>query len=183
MKLSRRETVMAVVAVLAVALLVADRYVVTPLMEGSAALADKRDQLVQRLENNRRLFERQQLMAGKWREMTAGGLTSDPADAEGRVLHALRDWADEAGFALASIKPERNEREGQVGEITVLAAGTGPMRSVARFLWQVETCALPLRIHELQLGSRTEGADDLSLQLKLSTLYRETKAPASGGTP
>ena len=35
----------------------------------------------------------------------------------------------------------------------------------------MESADLPLRIHDVQLGSRTEGRDDLSLQLSFSTLY------------
>ena len=45
------------------------------------------------------------------------------------------------------------------------------MRAVARFLWEMESADLPLRIHDVQLGSRTEGRDDLSVQLHFSTLY------------
>jgi hypothetical protein len=37
----------------------------------------------------------------------------------------------------------------------------------------METTDLPLRVHELQLGARREGADDLSLQVRASTLYLE----------
>ena len=51
---------------------------------------------------------------------------------------------------------------------------------------EMESADLPLRIHDVQLGSRTEGRDDLSLQLHFSTLYAPAPelaqaAPASGG--
>ncbi|MFO7959088.1 MAG: hypothetical protein R6X33_18540 [Candidatus Brocadiia bacterium] len=182
MTLSRRETLIAVVAVLAVALLVADRYVITPLMESGAEVEEERRQLMAAMTNARRLFERQRLMARRWQEMKGGGLASEPSDAEGRILQAVRNWAEEAGLALSSVKPERGEREAGVGEITVVAAGTGNMRAVARFLWHTETTALPLRVRELQLGARTEGQDDLSLQLKLSTLYA-AGGPEQRGSP
>jgi len=184
MALSKRETWIAVIAALAVALLVADRYLITPLMQSGAALDAEQQRLVGQMENAGRLFERRRLMGHKWQEMTAGGLASDPSQAEGRVLHAVRNWAEDAGLLLSSVKPERrDQQEGGMGQIAVQAAGTGNMRSVARFLWQVETSTLPVRIREVQLGSRTEGADDLSLQLKLSTLYAGPSAgePARSG--
>ena len=56
----------------------------------------------------------------------------------------------------------------------------------ARLLWQVETTGLPLRVHEMQLGARKEGTDDLSLQLKASTLYLGADAgadPQTAGGP
>jgi len=52
------------------------------------------------------------------------------------------------------------------------------MNAIARFLWRVETAGIPIRLKELQLGSRKEGTDDLTLQLRLSTLYQATPSPA-----
>jgi hypothetical protein len=45
------------------------------------------------------------------------------------------------------------------------------MRDVSQFLWQVETSSLPVKIKDIQLGSRNENADDMSLQLRLSAIY------------
>jgi hypothetical protein len=170
--------VIALLAVLAVALLVADRYVIAPVLESGQELEAERQRVVGELERATLLFERRRLMARRWQEMTEGGLSADPSRAEQRVLHALRDWAQAEGLSLASLRPDRMDGEDGVGEVTVAVAGTGTMRAVARFLYRVERTELPLRVRELQLGSRTEGEDDLSLQLKLSTLYR-----AAGGEP
>ena len=179
MRLSKRETYIAAAAIAAVALLALDRYVVTPVLESGEALEAEKEQLVDELANAQRLFERRQMLGGRWDELTAGGLTDDPEEAESLILHAMRDWAAEAGLSMSSLKPERDESDGKVREITIAVAGTGPMRAVARFLWQAETSPLPLRIHEVQLGARREGADDLSLQVRASTLYLEEGAAAA----
>jgi hypothetical protein len=50
-------------------------------------------------------------------------------------------------------------------------AGKGAIDSVARFLWQIETAALPIKIKDMQLGSSSELGDSMSLQLHLSALY------------
>jgi len=183
MDLSKRETYIAVAAAAAVALLVADRYVITPLIEHGAAQQAEEQRLAAELEGAEVLFERRRLFARRWEELTAGGLVSDPAGAESRLLHAMRDWAQEAGLTLASVKPERSERDGNVRQISVRASGTGSMRAVARFLWRAETTELPLRVHELQVGSRREGADELTVQVKASTLYlsADETAPPGGG--
>ena len=110
-------------------------------------------------------------MEQEWKEMLEAGLKRDVSEAESQVLHAVRNWSQESGLALSSVKPQRIAQEGDLQEITFQAAGTGSMRSVARFLWQLETAPLPLKVKELQLGSRKEGADDLSLQLRISALY------------
>ena len=103
--------------------------------------------------------------------MTEKGLTETPGEAESQALHAVRDWTEQTGLSLSSVKPEYIAGRGGVRQIAFRAAGTGTMRAVARFLWEMESADLPLRIHDVQLGSRTEGRDDLSLQLSFSTLY------------
>ncbi len=179
MNLSKRETYIALMAAAAVALLVADLYVITPLLESGAALGAERQALLREMEDAQRLFEQRRLLNRKWEELTAGGLTDDPAQAESRLLHAVRDWAEEAGLTLSAVKPERKEKDGRVREISIQASGTGSMRAASRFLWHVETTDLPLRIRELQIGSRKEGTDELSVQLKASTLYLGTNGDAA----
>ena len=55
--------------------------------------------------------------------------------------------------------------------MTFVVVGKGTMESVARFLWQVETAALPLKVQNMQLGSMSESTDSMSLELHLSALY------------
>lgn len=171
MILSKREHYIVVTAIAALALLVADRYVLTPILSHRARMETKIQSLTGEKERAATLFSRKSLMTRKWNEMIAGGLKTDPAEAESQVLHAMRDWAQEAGLTLWSMKPERLHREDDLREIMFQAAATGPMSAVSRFLWRIETTSIPLRVKEVQLSSRREGTDALSLQLRVSTLY------------
>ena len=179
MVLSKRERLLAAATVLAVAVLALDRFLLAPFMDLRAQAETEKQSLIGQMERATSLFALKGRLRPKWDEMLAGGLKGDPFDAETQVLHAVRDWSQEAGLDLASVKPERVALEGDIQEITFQAAGTGPMSAVARFLWLLETTSLPLRIKDLQLGSRTEGRDDLSLQLRISTLYLAREAGAS----
>jgi hypothetical protein len=62
------------------------------------------------------------------------------------------------------------------------------MEGVAKFLWKMQSASFPVKVMEAQLGSRTDGTNDLALQVKISTLYlapeqRVAKAekPGNGG--
>ncbi len=178
MRLSRRETYIGAVALAAVALLVADHYAISPLLERGRELESERQQLARSFQDAEALFARRRLMDRKWQQMTTGGLSAEPGRAESLLLHALRDWAQQTGLALVSLKPERSEHEKGLSEVTVLASGTGRMSAVGQFLWLVETAELPLRLGDLQLGARREGTDDLSLQLRLSTIYLSGESSA-----
>ena len=57
------------------------------------------------------------------------------------------------------------------------------MSAVSKLLWQIETSAIPAKIKMLQLGSRKEETDDLSVHLRVSTLYCPDvpRTPEPGG--
>ncbi len=171
MVLSKRERLIILVTAIVVALLVLDRYVVTPLWDKQAVREAQKQALLAEMERARALLARKHQMQPKWKGMLAGGLQSDPAGAESQILHAVRNWSTECGLRLSSVKPERLPDKTSLPEIAFQAVGTGPMSAVSRFLWRLETAKIPVRIKELQVGARKEGTDDLTLQVRLSTLY------------
>jgi len=184
MILSKRESLIAVLTAAAIGLLVFDRVLLTPFLNRRAQVEDARQSVLEDMDQASALFARRSVMGRKWKEMLDGGLKADPAETEGLTLHALRDWAQEADLTLASIKPERLPQTGDLREIMFQAVGNGRMSAVARFLWLLETTDMPLRIKELQLGSRKDGTDDLALTLRISALYLAPEAEGeakSGG--
>jgi Tfp pilus assembly protein PilO len=170
MILSKREKLIAVVAAAAVGLVVLDFYVLTPFLDLRTRQADELQTLTATLNEARALFDRRRLLRTEWHAMNAAGLGRSRPEAESVVFHAVRDWAQESGLQLGSLKPGQSVEHPHAMELTFQTAATGPMQAVAGFLWRVESAPLPLRVHQLQLGARKDGEDDLSLQLHLSTL-------------
>jgi len=171
MTFSKRERI--IVAILGVVLgaLVLDWWVVTPVLNRSDEVQARKAVLLSEMTQAENLLQRRRLIGPRWRQMLAEGMKRDPAEAESQVLHALGDWAADAGVDLISLKPERLTEDTLLPEIEFRAAGTGSMAAVSRFLWRLETAEIPLKVKSLQIGSLKEGRDDLSLQLQISTLY------------
>ena len=179
MILSKRERFIIAATLIVVAAAVLYLYVLTPLDDSRKALEGRKEGLLNELERARTLLARNREIEPKWKQMTATGLKRDPTEAESLILHAVQDWAREAGLKLASLKPERLLEKKSLQEIAFKATGTGSMNAVTKFLWQLETAKVPVRVRELQLGTRKEGTDDLTLQLRLSTLYQPVQPPAT----
>jgi len=179
MVFTKREKAIIAATIAALCLLVLDLYVLTPLLEKRAAAKESQARLVAELEQASSILERSRLLRPKWQRMLADGMQRDPAEAEAQLLRCLRDWADQAGVELSSLRPERSVEPSELPEVVVHSAGTGSMEAVSRLLWRVETAGIPVKIKMLQLGSRKDGTDDLSLHLKLSTLC----LPPSGELP
>ncbi len=105
-----------------------------------------------------------------WALLSHSMLTRD--NYESKILNDVRDWAQEAGMTLSSLKPERvPEKEGEFYKVSFRATGSGQMMQIARFLHRIQTATIPVRITDLSLTSRKEGNDDLSVSVGLATIY------------
>ncbi|MDY7010193.1 MAG: hypothetical protein SVV80_05500 [Planctomycetota bacterium] len=180
MILSKREKIIITATLVAISVLVLDRYALTPLLDRYSAVRTRKEMLLAETRHAENLLALHRKVAPRWRILT-GSLKSDPAEAESQMLHALRDWSEQAGLNLSLLRPERSTEKTDLREITFHVAGDGTMRSVSRFLWSLETADIPTRLKTMQLRSRKEGIDDLSVQLRISTLYLSDESPLPPG--
>ncbi|HUT59797.1 MAG TPA: hypothetical protein VNA25_18270 [Phycisphaerae bacterium] len=171
MVFTKREKIIIAATVAVLCLLVLDFYVLTPLLKERDAVKDAKARLLARFAQAKSLLDRRHVLGPKWRSMIADGLKGDPAEAESQLLRSLRNWSSEAGVKLSSLRPERSTEKTQLPEAVVHAAGTGSMSAVSRLLWRIETANIPVKVRMVQVGSRKDGTDDLSLHVKVSTLY------------
>ncbi len=172
MVLSRRERLIAAVTLLVMTIFILDRYAVTPFMEAKEQISIEKQDLMNEMQHAAKIFRHRNRIKDEWQEMARGGLGSDPSIIESRILHEIRQWSHDCGISISSIKPDHNRREGFIlKEIIFNVACRGSMDSAGQFLWQIENSRLPLRITECQLGARDADGKDMSLQLRLSTVY------------
>jgi len=174
----KRERVLLAAALAVAGLLGLDHLVVSPVLQRRAELTQELEQAREQNGQARSLLDRRKEMAARWRQTVKDGLKADAAEAESQILHFLRKCAQEAGLALASLRPDKAVDHKGLREISVRVSGSGPMKAVLGFLWRIETSAAPARVAELTLGARKEGLDDLSLQVRVSTLCQA--APDAG---
>ncbi len=182
MVLSKRERIAALVTLVVVGALLADKLALTPALKRLQQVENRKQELLAQINEAQNLFERRRLMERKWKAMLSDGLQND-AEVESRIVRALDKWSQATRLTLTSVKPERLASDKGLKEITFVVAGRGRLEAVARFLWQVETAELPVKIKDLQLGSASEVGDSLSLQLRLSALYLGTEPKSSEKKP
>lgn len=107
-----------------------------------------------------------------WNQMIAGGLGSSATLADTMLQTALAQWAQDSGMSISALHPQSASPDGKFIQISYHLSGAGPLSTVSRLLWRLETTALPLRITGLQLSPRKEGYDDLQMQIEVSTICR-----------
>jgi Tfp pilus assembly protein PilO len=182
MVLSRRERIAAIITLIVVGALLVDKFALTPALKRLQQVENQKQELLAQINEARNLFERRRLMERKWKTMSSDGLQND-ADVESRIVRALDKWSQDTRLTLTSVKPERLASDKGLKEITFVVAGRGRLDAVARFLWQVETAELPVKVKDMQLGSTSEAGDSMSLQLRLSALYLDAQPKSSEKKP
>jgi hypothetical protein len=176
MPLTSRERIAMILAVAAVTVLAADRYVLTPLFEKRAENKQLCQSLAAEVEQSISVMNRRKQLQVRWNQMRQEGLTSQASGTESLILRFLQESSKEAGLLLTSLQPEHSEAEKNFGKIDFFVSGSGDMRAVTRFMWQLETASMPLKIRSFQLGAGDENASQMSLQLTLSSIYIIEKA-------
>jgi hypothetical protein len=172
MKLSDRERLIVaglIVALLAFAL---DRLVLGPYLDWRGQLT------AQAAANNRSLAEAHQMLDRErdLRRLLAsmgGTIASDASTAEGQLLQLVHDREQEAGVGNASFSRVRTAEQHGYTCLTFHVSASGPMSAVAMLLYRLEsTPPIPLRIEDVTMAPAHESADEVSVHLNVSTLYR-----------
>jgi hypothetical protein len=108
-----------------------------------------------------------------WDDMKKNGLKTDVAEAQSQLSHAVNEWAMQSGVSVTnthSDTPTLVDQKSGFMQVNFQFTCTGTTSGVAKLLYQIESAKIPIRIDNLRIGSKKDGADDLEIQLNLSTL-------------
>ena len=169
--INTREKRIALIVGLLLAALALDRAFVSPLLARYDTAQDRIELATQDLTRAAQLFENESRARRRASEMAGDTLMFDAPSAESQLLNSVRQWAQESGLELNSLKLDRAETAQGFGKLTARAAATGRTESLARFLHAVQASPIPVRISDINATSRREGTDDLNVQIGLSTIF------------
>ena len=182
MVVSKRERYIVIATSIVVGLFALDWFIIEPLLSRKsdldAAIATAR----QKTNRAEQLFVASRRASREWDQMVDGGLKKNASEAESQVLHSVRDWAQDAGMSLSAVKPERTEKDKEFIRTNFRATGVGGMSQISRFLWNLQSSDIPIRITDLQIASRKDGADELTLQIGMATTYLAPPPPEKAAT-
>ena len=171
MALTNREQKIVILTVIALSVLIIDRYVLSPVLAKRSEISQHKVDLQSRLDESLALLQRAKNLRSRWQTMRSSGLTYDIQETESKVLRFIEKSSQNSGFSLSSIQPDHLPQKEKFGTIELMLSGSGSMQSVTEFLWNIETADVPLKIESMQLGANNEDADVMSLQLQLSSIY------------
>jgi Tfp pilus assembly protein PilO len=176
MNLNKRQQLLAILAIVAVGLFVADKLVITPLTKNWKARAARITELEQEVREGADLTKREATLREQWERMRtntlAVGKTEAEAksEAEGQMLNAFERWSKEGGVSVSSIRPQWKEAEADYKTLQCRADVGGNLAAIAKFLYQIERDPLGVKVDSLELTTRNVDGSQLALVIQVSGL-------------
>jgi hypothetical protein len=171
MGLSKRERIIILMTIVAVGGLIGDKFVITPVWSGMGELQGQRRELATKVAKAKTLLKQQEVEKGKHKVFFEEGLKT-ATEAESSVFKAIDQWARDAGLDISSITPSPLAGDKGLGEIVFVIAGKGSLDAITWFLHRAERAELPpVKVKYMQLGSTSESGDNMTMEMRLSTLY------------
>ena len=170
MNIKNRQHVLAIVAIAAVALLAGDKFVLSPLLSSWKERSVKIAELTKSVNQGSQTVLREQIIHSRWEHMKTNMLPSNASVAENEVLRAFERWSQDSRISITSIKPQWKRAADEYMTLECRADGFGNMQALTRFLYDVEKDPLALKVEAVEITSRDNDGQQLSLGLQVSGL-------------
>ena len=168
---SNRQRLLLVGAIAAIALLLGDRMVLTPLTNAWRSRTAEISKLQKNVFDGRGAIARAASTQARWQEMQTQALPKEPAQAEQDLISAFDRWGRASNAELGSIKPQwKRGANSRYSLLECRVDASGSLATLTRFLYEVEKSSLALRIESIELTSRDDFGQKLTLGLLVSGL-------------
>jgi len=177
-KIENRQQLLVVIAIAAAALLIGDRLILTPLLHAWKTRATKITALRKQLEQGTALIQREPSIVRRWDQMRRNALPTNPSLAEQQLLRAFDAWARDSRATLTAITPQW--KHGEADEYMTLECRvdtSGNLETLCNFLYNIEKDAMALRLTSVELASRDENGQQMTLGLQVSGLVLSSAKP------
>ena len=176
--MNRRERILALIVATLVGLFVLDQLVIQPVSTHLSDLSDRAEAMQDRLRQARVLMDNRELIKSRWQSYRAAGLEAAESAQRLRVQRSLNQWAAEAGVEIDSLTTGRSAaiHQNRFFETRFILRGNGGLEAVVGFLHRLRRSPFPLRVVAMDVGSRSESDERLSVQMTVSTIRLNPEA-------
>jgi hypothetical protein len=182
MNLNQRQQLLAILAIVAVGIFVADKLVFKPLTLNWKARSERIAKLKEWVSDGTTLTEekRAQELRKQWDRIHTNSLAWEiiqtkpfaaaKPEAESQMLKAFERWAQAGGVSVSSIRPQWKEAEDDYRTLECRADVAGNLQSLTHFLYQIERDPLGVKVDTLELTTRNPEGSQLALVVQVSGL-------------
>jgi hypothetical protein len=170
MNINNRQQLLTIAAAVAVAFLVSDKLILSPLTKSWKARAARIVELRKSVTQGTQLLEREQAIRSRWESMRTNTLPSESSVAENQVLKAFDRWSQESQISITSIKTQGKRNADDYMTLECHVDGFGNLSTITRFLYNIENDPMALRVESVEISARDNDGQQLALILQVSGL-------------
>jgi hypothetical protein len=170
MNLTKRQQILAILAIALVGLYVADKLVFTPLTKSWKARSERIVKLKEQVRDGDETLKRETALCEQWDRMRTNTLTNVKSEAESQILKAFERWSKDGGVSVSSIRPQWKEAEDAYKTLECRADVGGSLSAIAHFLYLIERDPLGVKVDSLEITARDNDGSQLALVVQVSGL-------------
>ena len=123
------------------------------------------------------LLQRESAIRNRWDSMKTNTLPENISAALNEMLQGFERWSQDSRISISSIKPQWKRAGDDYMTLECRADAFGSMQTLTRFLYDVEKDPLALKVDSVEITSRDNEGQQLSLALQVSGLLLNPEAP------
>lgn len=180
MNLNKRQQLLAILAIAMVGLYVADKLVISPLVNAWDARSKRIVKLKEQVRDGEATRKQATTVHRQWDIMRTNSLAWAIAqtkpiavvkpEAESQMMKAFERWSSDSGVQVSSIRPQWKEGEDDYKTLECRADVAGSLSAVAHFLYQIERDATGVKVDSMEIQSRDNEGSQLALVVQVSGL-------------
>ena len=170
MNINKRQQLLAILAIAVVAIWAGDKLAFTPLTKLWKQRVTQIADLRKSVNQGTQLLERKNGIRNRWDLMRTNTLPAENSVAENQVLRAFDRWSQDSRISITSIKPQWKHNADDYVTLECRVDAFGSLATLTRFLYDVEKDPLALRVEAVEITSRDNDGQQLSLALQVSGL-------------
>lgn len=159
-----------IAAAITVGLLVLVTFVVDPIGRHWGEQSKRIAALREKVESGHLLLDREMAIRERWEQMLHNDLPQNASAAENELFQAIARWARNSRVSLTSLTPLWRDHEGGYKTLECRATTTGSQAALARFLYELETDPLAVRMETGEITARDDKGQQLTLNLWFTAL-------------
>jgi hypothetical protein len=144
--------------------------IISPLIASWHSRTDHIAALQKQIDDGKVLIGRQDFIRARWDRMSTNSLNSTPTAAERQAFDAFDRWVRTSGVTEGAFKPQLKDTDDNYSIMECRADVSGNLESILDFLAALGKDPLGMRLQSLELTSRDDNGQQLSLGLELDGL-------------
>ena len=170
MNIKNRQQFLLILTIVVVVLWGGDKLVLGPLTANWKARSARIAELRGSIEKGTSLLERDHSIRARWGNMRSNTLPNVASMAEAQFFRASGRWERDSQISITSTKPQWKRNNDDYMTYECRFDATGDMQTLTRFLYAVEKDPMAVKVDAVEIASRDNNGQQLTLGLLVSGL-------------